>query len=115
MPHILPSPYGFTMNALAKKIESFANVSIIIVAILLSVVLVKNYILAKPDDLAQTINNSQVHAGAKLPLQNIDWAKNGQTLVLAISSTYHFSKSYLSFNAQITFVSAKQLKELVAL
>jgi len=55
-------------------------------------VLVKNYILAKPDDSAQTVNNSQVHAGAKLPLPDVDWAKNGQTLVLAISSTRRFSE-----------------------
>lgn len=83
------------MNSLAKKIESFGNVSIIIVAILLSVVLIKNYILAKPDDSAQIVNNSPIHAGAKLPLSDVDWAKNGQTLVLAISSTYHFSESHV--------------------
>jgi hypothetical protein len=86
------------MDKLTKKVELFSNIAIIIVAILLGTVLVKKYFLAQP---AQTSSNATVNkplnAGTKINLQDIDWSKNEQTLVLALSNSCHFCSESAPF------------------
>lgn len=79
------------MNSLIKRVELLANVAIIVVALLLSAVLVKNYLpagSARADGGAAA--NGLVNAGAKLSLQGVDWSRSDQTLVLALSNSCHF-------------------------
>jgi len=84
-----------------RKIELATNIAIMIVAALLCVVLVKNHLLSSPP--APTPNgliaNNQIQpqAGAKLSVPGIDWAENGQTLLLVLSTTCHFCSESAPF------------------
>ena len=74
------------MSQLLKKTEMMANIAIVVVAILLCVVLVKNYLLPAP----QPPRPEAIAAGTKLSLPGIDWKANGRTLVLVLSTTCRF-------------------------
>jgi hypothetical protein len=74
------------MSQLLKKTEMVANIAIVLVAILLGVVLVKNYLLPKPQPTMPT----PVAAGTKLSLPGVDWKANGRTLVLALSTVCRY-------------------------
>jgi hypothetical protein len=80
-------------TSLFRKAEFVANVSIVVVALLLSIVLVKGYLLTKSSPPAldrEAAGSSEIHVGQALALPDVDWAKNGRTLILALSSTCHF-------------------------
>jgi hypothetical protein len=79
------------MNNLIKRVEVFSNVAIIIVALLLSAVLVKNYLLPRPAQAnVGAATKGLVNTGAKLSLRDVDWSQSDQTLVLALSNSCHF-------------------------
>jgi thioredoxin-related protein len=70
------------MNTLYKRIEMFANIAIILVAIALVVVLAKRYVFTGP-----TSESPQPNIGAKLSVPGIDWSKNNKNLVLLLSDS----------------------------
>lgn len=72
-------------NSVYKKIELLANVAIIIVAVLIAGVLAKNYFMpARPEPIAG------VPVGAEVALPDVDWANNGQTLLLVLKKDCRF-------------------------
>jgi thioredoxin-related protein len=76
-----------------KRIELATNIAILVVAGLLCMVLVKNYLIPKSASTTDNVANSnqeQLKADAKLSITEIDWANNGQTLLLALSTTCHY-------------------------
>lgn len=93
------------MNHFRKSIELAANVAIIIVAILLCVVLVKNHFTDGPTvNLQNTQRNFDGgnQSGKKINLPEVDWQKNGQTLLLALSTTCHYCSESAAFYQQIS-------------
>lgn len=80
------------MNGFQKKIEMLANIAIVIVATLLCVVLVKNYLTAGAarGDAPPPSAKSQIQKGNTVNLPDADWQKNGKTLLLVLSTTCHF-------------------------
>ncbi|MGH9932156.1 MAG: hypothetical protein ACREA9_23385 [Pyrinomonadaceae bacterium] len=86
-----------------------ANVAIIVTATLLCVVLIKQYLIPQPQPIigSQVVTdrgstkrppvNDQVQPGTKFSLTGIDWAKNGKTLVLAVSDKCHFCSESAPF------------------
>jgi hypothetical protein len=78
------------MNNLAKRIELLANVAIIVVAILLGVVLVKRYVLNSNERASPASARATLAAGDKIPLQGIEWGKNGHTVLLVLQKGCHF-------------------------
>jgi len=74
------------MSQLLKKTEMVADIAIVVVGILLAVVLVKNYLLAKP----QAPMPAAIAPGTKLSLPSVNWKANGTTLVLALSTGCRF-------------------------
>lgn len=83
-----------------KRIELLANISIILVAALLGIVLVKSYLLTntpKPKPAASSTGSNQLRAGTNISIPDIDWSKNGQTIVLAISDGCHFCSESAPF------------------
>jgi thioredoxin-related protein len=91
-----------------KKIEIARNLSIILVTTLASVVLVKSYLIpsAGITTQARVINpglskgaqtDNQIQTGAKIDLAGVDWAKNGRTLLLAVSDKCHFCSESAPF------------------
>jgi hypothetical protein len=97
-----------------RGIEIAANVAIIFAAVLLGVVLIKNYILPNPGSIEGTTvqasdpsrrttlpsrprSDIQIQPGTRITLSGIDWANNGKTLVLAISNQCHFCSESAPF------------------
>jgi len=85
-----------------KRVEVTANLAIIVTAILLCAVLAKfliskgpaaNSEVATTNQLSSSANrraNTQIPPGTKVSIDGVDWAKNGQTLVLVLSDQCHF-------------------------
>ncbi len=81
------------MKNLTGKIELLANVAIIAVAVLLSIVLVKSYLLPAPSPplaINPSTTRKIINKGEAINLSAINWQENGSTLLLALSSTCHF-------------------------
>jgi hypothetical protein len=73
-----------------RRLEALANVATILVSLLLSAVLIKEFIL--PQHPPGPSAASQAARGMKLEssLVGVDWARNGRTMVLAISTQCHY-------------------------
>lgn len=86
-------------NRLTRAIEISANVAIIVVAVLLAVVLVKRHLLTSPqaEPAAPRPRTVATAPGTKLPLAGVNWAENGRTLLLALSSRCHFCTESADF------------------
>jgi hypothetical protein len=68
-----------------------ANVAIIIVAALLGLVVIKNYLITTPEPKTDSVAvDAEPRNQTKISIPDVDWLKNGQTLVLALSTTCHF-------------------------
>ena len=80
-----------------KKIEVLANVAIILVALLIGGVFVKKYFL---DNRSQP--SLKIAAGTKVSLEDVDWAKNGQTLLLVLQKGCHFCAESAPFYQGLT-------------
>lgn|SRR2546425_2633802 len=86
-----------------KKIELIANLTIIIVASLLAVVLIKDHLLTRaPVGASRSVSQpreseNQTANGTNLSSLDVDWKQSKQTLVLAISSTCHFCSESAPF------------------
>lgn len=82
------------MKNIKGKIEVAANLSIIVVAVLLCVVLVKSYVIPAP--AAQQAGGEPagtrgaIKRGDAVAVSGVDWQKNGKTLLLALSTACHF-------------------------
>jgi thiol-disulfide isomerase/thioredoxin len=86
------------MNSLYKKAELIANIAIILVALLLGAAVVKRYFLASSDNAGKAASGfKEISAGEKFQLPDVDWSKNGQTLVLALSKNCRFCSESAPF------------------
>lgn len=77
-----------------RRVELLANVSIIAVAFLLSVVLIKNYI---PLNYMSVVNPSTIATGTKLPMPEIDWSKSPRTMLVVLQKGCHFCSESAQF------------------
>jgi redoxin len=110
------------MKSIAQQIEIASHVAIIIVAGLISVVLVKTYLLPNNQDekvKAALANGAQAQArvgnsaapellGKKISLPDTNFEKNGQTLLLALSTGCHFCTESAPFYKELVQKRAKQ-------
>ena len=78
------------MKGLERKIQVASNCAIVLVAILLGVVLVKNHLV--PHKAPALIS-----PGMKISLAGVDWAANGKTLVLALQKDCKFCSASAPF------------------
>jgi thiol-disulfide isomerase/thioredoxin len=77
------------MSKLHKRAELLANIAIVIVAILLSVVLVKRFVLESSQPPSPAAAN-QIAPGQRISLEGIDWAKSGHTVLLVLQKGCHY-------------------------
>jgi hypothetical protein len=110
------------MKSFSQRIEIASHIAIIIVAMLISVVLVKTYLLpTKTDDRLQAAmaNNKAPAAapellGKTVSLPDTNWEKNGQTLVLALSTGCHYCTESAAFYKQLVQRRASKNTRLIA-
>ncbi len=91
------------MKNLTKRIEVAANVAIIIVALLIGGIAVKRYLLT--DQPARL--NTQIVAGSKASLPNVDWTKNDQTLLLVLQKGCRFCSESAPFYRRLAQSAAQ--------
>lgn len=85
---------------LTRKSEVLANIAIAIVAILIGVVLVKNYLLPSHQQVSANLP-PEIQAGEKISLPDVDWSKTDQTLLLILSQNCHFCSESTGFYQQL--------------
>ncbi len=97
-----------------SKLADVANLSTILVSVLLSVVLIKVFLLPQPTPVT---NLAQPRVGMSLAqaLPGVDWAANKRTLVLALSTQCHFCTESAPFFQRIQKETAKGLKMVAVL
>ena len=94
------------MNKPGKKIELAVNLAIILVAIMIGFVFVKNYLLA-PQPTPES-RDYRVPAGTKVSLPEVDWAQNGQTLVLVLKKGCRYCAESAPFYQRLVRETAAQ-------
>ena len=100
--HLLHIPKA--MDSFRKKIELAADIAIVGVSVLLCIVLVKNHLLRDTTVNVKTdhpISSSGTKIGERIDLPEVDWQKNRQTLLLALSTTCHFCSESTPFYQQL--------------
>ena len=104
------------MRTLLKRIELLANVAIIIVAVLLVVVLVKQLVLNKNNQPVRPASvTRELARGDKVSLSEVEWAKNSHTLLLVLQKGCHFCTESAPFYQElIKQTSARRDIKLVA-
>src|SRR5437764_10648978 len=107
------------LTNLAKQTEVMANFTIIVVAGLLAVVVVRDHLLTRaPVSASQSASQpresaNQIANGTKLSSLDVDWKQSKQTLVLAISSVCHFCTDSAPFYR--TLIQNKRDTRVVAI
>ena len=75
-------------KSITQRLEFLTNLAIIVAAVLLSIVLIKNYLL--PDRSKDGPRDFRIPAGVKVSLPGVDWSNNNQTLLLVLQKGCHF-------------------------
>jgi hypothetical protein len=83
---------------LSKRLEAIANGATIVVSVLLSIILVKVFLLpAKPAPGPAARAQIQKGKDMKPLLKDVNWSQNGRTIVLALSTQCHFCTASAPF------------------
>jgi|KBSSwiStaDraftv2_1062776.scaffolds.fasta_scaffold190740_1 hypothetical protein len=100
------------MDTLLKRLQTVANIAIICVSILLAYVIIKNFILNPPNSKSA---KASIKVGSKVPLSEIDWQKNGRTVLLVLSPTCRFCNESGPFYSKLSqMLSTQKTAALVA-
>lgn len=94
------------MSGIAKRVEIVANIAIIIVGMLLTIVLVRNYILPQ----RESSRPPQITVGSRISISGVDWIKNHRTLVLALQKDCHFCTESAPFYKRVVENAARSGK-----
>lgn len=93
--------YGFV----PRTIEITTNIATLVVALLLSAVLLKNYLLpvspARRPAPTRTVETAKVGTDLSKLLTGVNWSRNVRTLVLALSTHCHFCTESAPFFRQM--------------
>jgi thioredoxin-related protein len=90
-------------SRLYKKIELLANIAIILVAVLIVVLVVKKYITPVRQEAI-----AGIPIGNKISMPDVDWAKNGRTLLLVLQKDCHFCTESVPFYRRLVRKTAEQ-------
>jgi hypothetical protein len=93
------------------KLETLANLSTVLVSLLLSIVLVKEFLLPRP----QRAFVGRAGVASKVSLPGVDWARNRRTLVLALSTQCHFCTESAPFFQRVAKAAGGRVKLLAVL
>lgn len=73
-------------NSLAKKIQLVVNVTLTVAVLILSILLVTYLFNRSQNAPSYAGEASEIRPGTRVNLPNEDWAKNGKTLLLTLST-----------------------------
>ena len=86
-------------KTITQRLELLTNLAIVVAAVLLSIVLIKNYLL--PDRSKEGPRDFRIPAGIKVSLPGVDWSNNNQTLLLVLQKGCHFCTESAAFYQRI--------------
>jgi thioredoxin-related protein len=107
----LPSVEVLHMSNLTKKIEVAANVTIIILAVVIIAVLAKKYLF---ESNIEPSAPKPIPVGAKIAIPEIEWQKNQQTLLLVMSDGCRFCAESAGFYKKVIQEAAQSNTSLIA-
>ena len=93
-----------------KRIETLANVSIIVVSLLLGTILVKRYVLSP----ASASQPTPPKAGSRVNLPDVDWRSKRQTVLVVLKPGCHFCSASAPFYSRLSEEAARKEIQLVA-
>jgi peroxiredoxin len=93
------------MANIAKKIEVGANIAIVIVAVMIGALFIRNY-TGRPQ------SPGQISVGTKFALQDVNWKTNEKNLVFALSTNCHFCSESADFYRQVAQAKAKNVRTI---
>jgi hypothetical protein len=99
-------------DRLIKTSEVLLNFSIIVVAILVGAVLVKNYLLS--DKSRELTAASSIPPGTSLSLPNVDWSKANQTILLVLSESCHYCTNSAPFYRRLVERAGERGSRVIA-
>ena len=79
-----------------KRLEVTANVLIILVAAMLGFAIIDRYLVHKPATAFPSVS-----VGEKLPLTEVDWQRNGRTLLLVLQKGCHYCAESAPFYQKV--------------
>jgi len=100
------------MAGAQKKIELAANIAIILVAVILGYVLIRQFVFPTPP--APPSQVKQPEAGSKISLPDTDFSTNDKTLILAIRKGCHFCSESASFYQRLAQIAPEKGVRLIA-
>src|SRR5258708_517756 len=98
------------MNSWFRRVELLTNVAIIVAALLLSVVLVKRFVLksdVRSEQAQQEAAAPSTLTGKKISLPDLDWSRSKRNLVLVLQKGCHFCTESAGFYQRLAQASAK--------
>ena len=98
------------MSGLLKKIEVVANLSIVVVAIVVCIAAVK-YFRTKGSGAPTTT----IAAGSKINLPNEDWGRNRKTLLLGLSTNCKYCSASAEFYQRLAQAASANTKLVAVL
>lgn len=101
----------------ARIAEIAANLATVFAAVLVSIVLLKVFVFPHPATRATRADVQQTQKGMNLKsaLPGVSWNKNGETLVMALSTQCHFCTESLPLFQRITRDPRPRIKTLALL
>jgi hypothetical protein len=82
---------GTQERSVAKKLELAANIGIVITAVLVAILFIRNYTQKQADP------QHVIALNTKFALKNVDWQANDKNLVFAVSTTCHYCTESAGF------------------
>ncbi|HEX8565571.1 MAG TPA: thioredoxin-like domain-containing protein [Pyrinomonadaceae bacterium] len=99
------------MKNLTKKLEIFANIAIVIVAVLLTVMIVQRIFFTNPPTTSKPESPS---VGTELPLHDIDWSAQPKTVLLVLQKECRYCTQSAPFYQQLIQKVKSQNLKLIA-
>ena len=90
----------------SRTIEITTNIAIITVAVLLSIVLVKNYLLSGPGPDGPNALPT-IPTGTKVSLQDVNWAAKKRTMLMVLSDSCRYCTESADFYKKVAEQRAK--------
>ena len=96
---------------LHKKIELITNLAIIFIAILLGWFFIQQIFFPKAENRKLV---GQIRVGAKVPLRNVEWSANRQTLILYVKKGCRFCTDSMPFYRELTKETSRKRTKIIA-
>lgn len=97
----------------SQRVELFANIAIILVAILLGYFLIQRFFFQQ-NPQQQPKQPTEIAKGTKISLPEVDWQANQKTLILALQKSCHFCSESMPFYKTLVEKAKEKGVKLVA-